>query len=50
MAKDDYHVIAAKILVYLYKKYKQNRFGNYLYKTSHSKGWLFLYAKGVDAY
>ena len=23
MAKDDYHVIAAKILVYLYKKYKQ---------------------------
>ena len=23
MAKDDYHVIAAKILVHLYKKYKQ---------------------------
>ena len=23
MAKDDYHVIVSKILVYLYKKYKQ---------------------------
>ena len=23
MAKDDYHVIVAKILIYLYKKYKR---------------------------
>ena len=38
MAKDDYYTLVAKILVYLYKKYKQKeRSGNALWSNKSNK-------------